>query len=401
MLPTGFRFLLAATMAAIAAAILYGIGIEGSIGTVGLISVAIALGIVAGVVLYVRDADVSAMSSSALTDSPAARRPPRPSMWPLVAGLGGLLVVIGLVTYPVVLIFGVVALLAAVVEWMVAAWSERASGDDRYNVGVRERTAHPAEFPVLAALIGAVVIYSFSRIMLFLSKSGGPVVFGAVAAVLLAVGFLLAYRPTITPAAKSAVAGVALVGLVAGGVAAALAGEREIHPHETTSDLAAEGGCSSPEETEVDENASQTVGAKANIAAEIILTENGTLVARALGIPVDADHLTVTRSNPTSIRFRNRSDEERRLVLTQSDSATDVTTDGTTNEATDATTNEQGTVAATDEDDSGPLELCTTLVEHGGSQFLTFELPQSSSDAIGYEFTVPGVDTARVEVRVP
>lgn len=387
MFPTGFRFLLAAALAALAAAIVYGVGIEGTLGTVGLISAAAAFGTLAGIVLYTRDADVSAMSSSALTDSPAARRPPRPSMWPIVSGLGGVLVVIGLVTYPVVFIFGLVALLAAVIEWMVAAWSERASGDEGYNVGVRERTAHPAEFPVLAALIGAVVVYSFSRIMLFLSKTGGPVVFAAVAATLLAVGFLLAYRPTITPAAKSAVAGVALVGLVAGGVAAALAGEREIHPHETTSDLAADGGCASSEETEVDRNGSQTVAAKANITAEVVLTEDGTLVVRALGLP-ESDRLDVTRSNATNIRFRNESDEERRLTLTQSDPSVD-------SDAAPPTTE------AASEAETGPVELCTTLVEHGGSQFLTFELPQSSSAANEYQLTVPGLDTASAEVFVP
>lgn len=387
MFPTGFRFLVAATLAAIAAAIVYGVGVEGTLGTVGLISVAVAFGTVAGIVLYTRDADVSAMNSSALTESPAARRPPRPSMWPIVSGLGGVLVAIGLVTYPVVFIFGVVALLAAVIEWMVAAWSERASGDDGYNVGVRERIANPAEFPVLAALVGAVVIYSFSRIMLFLSKSGGPVVFGAVAATLLAVGFLLAYRPTITASARSAVAGVALVGLVAGGVAAALAGERQIHPHETTSDLAADGGCASADETEVDHNASQTVAAKANITAEVILTEGGTLVVRAEGL-AESDRLDVTRSTPTNIRFRNESDEERRLTLTQSDPSAeaDVATPST---------------EAASEDEAGPLELCTTLVEHGGSQFLTFELPQSTSGVNEYLLTVPGVDTASADVFVP
>ena len=92
-------------------------------------------------------------------------------MWPIVAALGGVLVVVGLVTYPVVFVFGILALLAATVEWMVQAWSERASADVPFNADVRSRIAHPLEFPILAAVGAGILIYSFSRIMLFLSKS--------------------------------------------------------------------------------------------------------------------------------------------------------------------------------------------------------------------------------------
>ena len=73
-------------------------------------------------------------------------------MWPIVGALGGVLVVVGLVTYPLVFIFGIIVLLAATVEWMVQAWSERASADSSYNAAVRGRIAHPLEFPVLAAV---------------------------------------------------------------------------------------------------------------------------------------------------------------------------------------------------------------------------------------------------------
>ena len=65
------------------------------------------------------------------------------------AALGAVLVVVGLVTYPVVFMFGIIALLAAAVEWMVQAWSERASADVAFNADVRGRIAHPLEFPIL------------------------------------------------------------------------------------------------------------------------------------------------------------------------------------------------------------------------------------------------------------
>ena len=54
------------------------------------------------------------------------------------------------------------------------AWSERASGDDAFNSDIRQRFAHPAEFPLLAALAFGVIVYSFSRIMLFALQGGRP-----------------------------------------------------------------------------------------------------------------------------------------------------------------------------------------------------------------------------------
>ena len=385
MIPSGSRLLLGATLVATVAAIAYGLSVGGSLGTTGLISAAIAVALLAGINMYVRDSDVSSMDETALTESAAARAGPPPSVWPVVATLGAALVVIGLVSYPVIVVFGLIALLAATIEWMIAAWSERASADNRFNVGIRRRIAHPAEFPVLAALTAAIVIYSFSRIMLFLSKAGGPVAFGVLAAVVLAAGFVIAFRPQVPNAAVSAVAAIAIVGLVAGGVAAALAGEREIQPHETTADLAAEGQCDTAEETEVDENASQNVAAKADILGEIILRDDGTLVARTIGIPGESDSITVTRSNPTNIRFRNESDEDRRLVLNLGE-----------RNAVDAETDE------TIPDETVPIQQCTQLVEHGGSQLLTFSIPRSSSLAASpYSFSVPGVDGQAVEVAVP
>ena len=227
MTPTGSRFLFGAASLATIGAVVYGITQEGSLGTIGLISAALALFLLAGVNLYTRDADVSSMDPAATTESAAAAPAPGPSLWPLVAAVGAVLLVVGLITYPVIFIFGLVALLAATVEWMVQAWSERASADTRFNEGVRGRIAHPLEFPILGAVALGIVIYSFSRIMLFLSKTGGPAVFIVIAALILLFGFLFAYRPSLRGGAIAGVMAIAAVGLVTGGIVAALEGERE------------------------------------------------------------------------------------------------------------------------------------------------------------------------------
>ena len=88
-----------------------------------------------------------------------------------------------------------------------------------------------------------------------------------------------------------------------------------MHPHETTSALAAEGECDTAEETEADEHASQNVAAKANVTAEVTLRDDDTLVAHNLGVTGTIDKVVVTRANPTNVLFRNESAEERRLVL--------------------------------------------------------------------------------------
>jgi hypothetical protein len=384
MFPSGSKLLFGGAVLALVAAVVYGVTQEGSLGTVGLISASLGLFLLAGVNLYIRDADVSPMDTGALTQSAAAAPVPGASMWPIVAALGGLLVVVGLVTYPVVFIFGIILLIAATAEWMVQAWSERASSDVAYNADVRARIAHPLEFPILAAVGVGIIIYSFSRIMLFLSKTSGPAVFAVIAAAILVVAFIVAFSPSVRTGAVATVSVVAALGLVTGGVAAALGGERELHPHETIGALAADGGCATDVGTEADEHYSQDVAATANLTARLTLTEEGTLVAKNLGVTGDQDTVVVTRANPTNVVFFNESDEERRLVL---DMGTRPELDADGNEIADSEV---------------PNQYCTALVEDGGSQFLSFTIPvASSASAADYAFIVPGVDGARIEVEVP
>src|SRR5262245_8917095 len=185
MIPTGSRLLIGAAVLATVAAVLYGITQEGSLGTIGLSAAALALALLAGVNLYTRDADVSAMDTDAIPESAAARLAPRPSLCPLGAATGATLVVVGLVTFPVIFVFGIIAILATTAEWMLQACSARASADTSFNAALRGRMAHPLEFPVLGAIAVGTVIYSFSRIMLFLSRTGGPAVFVVIAAKIL------------------------------------------------------------------------------------------------------------------------------------------------------------------------------------------------------------------------
>ncbi len=384
MVPFGSRLLIGAAVLATVAAIVYGVTQGGSLGTTGLVFAAAALTGLAAINMWARDSDVSAMDEAALTQSPAAAMPPGAALWPLVAAAGGVLLVVGIVTYPVVFIFGLIALLAATAEWMVQAWSERASADAAFNEGVRTRMAHPLEFPVLAGVGFAIIVYSFSRIMLFLSTTGGVVAFAGIALLILAAGFVIAFRPSLRSGAIAGVATIAALGLITGGAVAAFEGERDLHPHETVGDLAVLGECDLTDETEADENASQSVSAKASLAGRVVLESDETLVADNADVTGSQNVFVVTRSNPTNVLFVNNSGEERRLFLDL----------GTRPEVDEA--------GLPVEDTAVPFQYCTALVEDGGRQLMTFSIPTASAYAEQpYRFIVPGVDGAELEVLVP
>jgi hypothetical protein len=166
--------------------------------------------------------------------------------------------------------------------------------------------------------------------------------------------------------------------LVVAGTAAGFSGEREVEAHETIGDIADHGECGD-EETHADEKASQNVAAKSSVAAELTF-DGSDLVIDAQGQDAAYDTLTLPRSNPNNILFHNDSDHEARLVIDL-------------HPAEDA-----------DGEPTGPERICTTLVEEGGTQFLTvvFDRPSFvlAADDLGYAFTVPGSD-AVVEVIVP
>jgi hypothetical protein len=295
--------------------------------------------------------------------------------------LGAIVLTVGLVTYQAVFIVGVVLLLAAGAEWTAEAWAERASADASYNAEVRSRIANPLEFPLAAAIGIGIIVYAFSRIMLWLSKTNTVVFFGVMGSIILGVAFLIAYRPGLKSRTVVGAVGVVALALIAGGAAAGLDGERDIHELPTTGDLTEEGEeiCRSTEASEADEKASQTVGARANVAAEITLTAAGELDLEVVGpLEQGSSALTLPRSNPNNILFHNDSDHERRLSVDL-------------------------TVPAADAADGEVSMLqCTALVEPGGSQNITLTIGAPSIAAPdGYFFFVPGVESARLDLIVP
>lgn len=376
MITTGSKLLVGSAVAAWVFAAAYGIAQQGVLGSIGLIAAAIGLSLLAGVNMYVSDSNVSATDPESFASSAAAQATARPSLWPLLAGVGATMVTLGLVTVPAIFVLGLITLVAAAIEWLVQGWSERASKDPDYNRHARDLLIDPLELPVAGAIVGGVVIYAFSRVMLGLpSKTSTVVAFSVVAALVLAVGAMVGLKRNVSRATMTGAFSIAAVVLVAGGAVAGLNGEREIEVHKTPGDLAATNACGT-EKTKADKNASQTVAGKSSVTAEVTF-DGSSLSAEVQSFTGNFDQLTLPRSNPNNILFRNESDEKARLVIELQPLVDD-----------------NGVPA-------GPERVCTALVEPGGVQFLTviFQRP-SFAVPEPFAFTVPGSD-ARLGVVVP
>jgi len=375
MFTTGSKLLIGSAAAAAVFAVVYGVTRGGSLGTIGLISAAVALSFLAGLNGFVRDSNVSAMDHDSFASSAAAQATARPSLWPLLVALGATSLTLGLVTTTAYFVIGVIVIIAGGLEWVVQGWSERASADPEYNDEVRDVMADPLEVPVAAAIGGGIVVYAFSRVMLGLpSKSATVAAFAIAAAIILGVGAYIGLRRGISKTSMTGAFGMAAVALIGAGAFYGLSGEREIEEHHSTAYIAEEDECGT-EETEADENASQTVAAKSSMAAEITY-DGSSLTADVPGYDGNFDALTLPRSNPSNVLFVNESEHEARLVLEMHPEEVDG-------------------------EPSGPERICTALVEEGGVQFITIEFDRPSIALVeGYEFTVAGSD-ASIEVVVP
>jgi hypothetical protein len=149
------------------------------------------------------------------------------SYWPVLGAVSlGAIIIGAAISTPLVLI-GVIGLVVVVVEWTVRAWSERATGDPALNREIRNKFMYPVEVPVGATLLIGVVVYCMSRILLAIPKVGA-VFFIIIAAVLVfGVAVFLAGRPQLKRSVLVSVLVFGGLAIVAGGIAAGIAGPRE------------------------------------------------------------------------------------------------------------------------------------------------------------------------------
>lgn len=377
MFSTGFKYFFGVTVLSVVALIM-SVALFEKLALVGVaISFLIAVGaLLAGLAAFTSDGttrDANTSTSELVTQS----------MWPLISAVGVVFLALGLVTSSVVFFGGIVVLLAALSEWMVQAWSERASTDLSHNTAARKRLLNPIEFPVLAAVGLGVVIFSFSRIMLTVNKSTGAVLFIVAGALVLVAGTLFAIKPNLKRSVGAAVCVLGALGIVAGGVAGAVSGERV-----ELVEAAAEGHFShaecGPEESKYfDKLAEGTLSLRSNVSA-IVVYQYGELIANVQGINSPQKSITVARSNPTNIVFRNATEGEFRLVAHLGHSV-----------ASDKT------AAGESQDKSHQDTTCTQLVAPGAEQSMTFSIAKPSSAENAYYLYIAGSEDKKIEMVVP
>lgn len=182
--------------------------------------------------LAFRDGDPEALAELANADAvPPVAEPSDLSQWPIVAGFGAALTVLGLAVAPILFAIGCGVLVIAALEWMIKDWSERATGDPEVNRIIRNRMMHPIEIPVAGLTVIAAVVYAVSRILLTSSKTGAVWVAIVLTVVIFGVAVLIGTRPQLK---RGAVVGAVLAGAVlmlALGIFGAVRGEREMEHH--------------------------------------------------------------------------------------------------------------------------------------------------------------------------
>jgi hypothetical protein len=182
--------------------------------------------------LAVRDADAEVLAEVAGTDVVPAVLPASTSYWPAVGAFGVALTVVGLVSAAPLFVFGLITLGVVLVEWAVQTWADRATGDPATNREIRNRFMNPIEFPAAGLLAIAVIVVAFSRVFLALSSEAAVWIAVVVSGLILLVGVLAASRPQLGANVIVGTLLVLAVAVIAGGVGAAVAGEREFHHHE-------------------------------------------------------------------------------------------------------------------------------------------------------------------------
>lgn len=380
MITTGSKLLYGLATASTIAAIVWFVANDGgSIGVVALAFLATALLFLGAMASYVRDGHVLSTDTAAHGSSPAAQRAVGRSWWPLGTALALGFVVVGLVSNPGIFKVGVALTFAMLAEWAIQNWSDRASADSTYNEKVRSWVVHPLEIPIGAALLLAIVVLSFSRIMLSVSKEAGPLLFALVGALVLAAGSVISIRRGTSRGLVAVVCGVVLAGLSGIGVVLALDGERQelvdaaVEDHFAHRDCGVESGYS-------DEDAANAVSAKSSVAATVTL-KDGRLTAEMDGFPEPLTSITIARANPSVIIFQNEDEGEHRMVVAYGKTVEDLG-GGVTREVV--------------------LEACTSQVPKGGQQSVILRIPKPSfASEEPYAITVPGIEGTSIEVVVP
>jgi hypothetical protein len=208
-------------------------GVGDHLGYVVLIAGAAGSVTLASVLIAFRDTDAKALAEVAGTPrAPRYRAPGTPSLFAPLAAFGVAVLVLGFVTTRLLWWGGLAVIGLAALEWTVAAWADRATGDDRVNRRIRNRIMNPIEVPVAGLIIIGFVVFGISRVLLAAPKEASVWITIGLAALVFVMAIILTAVPRLTKPLLTAVLGLGIVAILAGGVIGAARGERHFEHDE-------------------------------------------------------------------------------------------------------------------------------------------------------------------------
>lgn len=211
--------------AATVMAIAYAIASGDRVGAVTLAAAAAAAALIGSFLTgRVRPVAAEVIAPAPNRDSPTVVATP----WPMLLGLGAVLLLVGFAVDIQTVVLGLVALAVAGAGWIVQVWREHAHAADPAAIYAHERVVTPASLPVLALVGIAFVVVSFSRILLAIPQNASTALAIAAAAGVFVVAMVISSRSRIPGPALAGLLTVVGLAVVIGGVVAASNGEREV-----------------------------------------------------------------------------------------------------------------------------------------------------------------------------
>lgn len=153
------------------------------------------------------------------------------SYWPIAGALSAALVVIGLAMSKATFIVGVVLMAVVAIQWVVRAWSERLTSDPVQNEALRTKLMGPINIPIAGVIVIGLVMFLVSRILLALPGTASVFFIIIAASAIFGIAVLLGSRPDLKRSVTITVLIVGAILLIAGGIAAGMAGRYDGGEH--------------------------------------------------------------------------------------------------------------------------------------------------------------------------
>jgi plastocyanin len=156
---------------------------------------------------------------------------PKPSVWPVVAAAGIVLLGVGAALGRSVVTMAMIVSVVAALGWFAQVWREHPSWTREMSERINDRFIMPIALPITIVTFAGIGVFSLSRVLLAVSKNAAPFIAGVLAFIVLGVFYFLSTRPRLGRGAVVALVLASSSLVVGSGIAGALKGERKFGEH--------------------------------------------------------------------------------------------------------------------------------------------------------------------------